>query len=198
MARQALAPYFSGSAQTQRAAFSAEQERLRRAAENGTAGIEPARVFFSRGQSPVELGAIESEFRLDVIDVSLKAPLGDKGIVQSILNGMTNLLVEEGDLADRLASMIERHTACLNRRAEFLPPAERNTPLSPGDFKVYSARVAGEITALAALAEHVSVTVVLWNTADAKRSLLSDFEGARKRAPIDRQILLDPRFGGAC
>ena len=200
MAREAIAPYFSAKAEATQNAIDWHRDQLRSALESDPHLVRPARVFFTQGLSLSTFAKMASDFGVEVIDVSLKAPLGDRGVVMSISNGMTDLLVVDGPLLDRLTTMVRRFQNCFKSRSRYMQPedAAEYMKLSSEEFRVYSARLAGDAPALMEIQKQDYVRVVALRGPDVPPDLLETFESAKKHAPIDRPIFENPAFGLSC
>ena len=105
--------------------------------------IQPATVFFNKGLSYRELQELKEGFGIEVIDVGLKAPQGNKGVVMSIGAGMADLWAINGTLEERLTFLVASQQKCFAKMAKVMPAneAQEMMDLATKPFFVYSARI---------------------------------------------------------
>jgi hypothetical protein len=155
--------------------------------------VQPATVFFGSGLSYRELQELHEDFSFEVIDVSVKAPQGNQGIVMSISGGMADLWAIKGTLEERLTFMISSEQRCFAKMAKFVPPDQYQgmVDLATKPFRVYSARVFAPNRALAELQQQPAVRAIILNL---KQSLISDFQSTKADAPVRPHRYFVPGF----
>ncbi len=156
-----------------------QYEKLVDLAAQAPGEIQPATVFFRTGLSYRQMHDVSEDFEIEIIDVGLKAPQGDKGIVMSISGGMTGLWAIDGTFEERLTFMITSEQKCFAKKAEFLPPDEARgmADLATKPFFVYSARIFGSNQALGEIQQQPVVGGVILNL---RPSIISDFESVKR------------------
>lgn len=178
MASEAMAPYVPKD--------SVERDRLLRNQYRTTVelatqtpnDVQPATVFFSAGLSYREMHDLREDFGFDVIDVVMKAPQGDRGVIMSIGGGMANLFAIKGTFEERLAFMITSEQKCFAKMARYMPDDESQgmADLATNPFFVSSARIFGPNRVLGELQQQPNVRGVVLNLGP---STFSDFEQAK-------------------
>ena len=179
MAREAISPYVPNDPARRAEVLQEQFEKLVDLAAQAPDEIQPATVFFNTGLSYRELHDLREDFEIEIIDVGLKAPQGDKGMIMSISGGMANLWAIDGTFEERLTFMITSEQKCFAKRAERLPADEAQgmADLATNPFFVYSARIFGSNQALGELQQQPAVSGVILNL---RPSIISDFESVKR------------------
>ena len=179
MASEAISPYVPSDPVRPDEVLRAQFERLVDLAAQAPNEIQPATVFFKTGLSYRELHDLREDFEIEIIDVGLKAPQGDQGIVMSISGGMADLWAIDGTFEERLTFMITSEQKCFAKRAAHMPADEAQgmADLATNPFFVYSARIFGSNQALGELQQQPAVTGVILNL---RPSIISDFESVKR------------------
>lgn len=177
MAAEALAPYVTREPARREQQLQEHHDQLYRVAQKSPDQVRPATAFFARGLTSSELQSLIKETDLEVIDVHVKAPQGNDGLVMSMMLGMADLLATSGNLSSRLSFAIEAEQKCFAKMAE-VPgeDAEDLATLASRPFLVYSARVFGPASALVELQNNSNVTSVLLNV---RQNAITDFEAQK-------------------
>ena len=152
--------------------------------------VQVATVYFKTGLSYKELSDLRQNLEFEVIDVSLKAPMGDKGVIMSLGGGMADLFLIEGTFEQRLTYMVEHFQKC-----DFLKGAEIRAALADESakeyfelatrpFGVYSARIFGAAKSLNELRLQPTVFGILLSDL----GLIADFEDTRQNRKTGQLI----------
>ena len=178
MADEAIAPYAPSDSEKLDRVIQEHAERLRDLATDAPDEVWPASVFFSRGLSYREIHELREDFGFEVIDLKMKAPQGDRGVVMSIGAGMADLFAIEGTFEERLAFIVESQQRCFARRARLIPSDDSQdlVDLATKPFFVYSARIFGPGKVLRELQQQPVVRGVFLIQ---RRSIISDFEAVK-------------------
>ncbi|MDJ0710023.1 MAG: hypothetical protein QNJ14_06525 [Woeseiaceae bacterium] len=179
MAREAIGPYVPNDPARREEVLREQFEKLEDLAARAPDEIRPATVFFNTGLSYRELHDLREKFEFEVIDVGMKAPQGDTGMIMSISGGMADLWAIDGTFEERLTFMITSEQKCFARRARILPAddARGMADLATNPFFVYSARIFGSNQTLGALQIQPEVNGVILNL---RHSIISDFESVKR------------------
>ena len=177
MALEAIGPYVPGDPARQKEVLRKQFEKLVDLAARAPDDVQPATVFFKTGLSYGELHDLRAGFEVEIIDVGLKAPQGDKGRIMSISSGMADLWAIDGTFEERLTFMITAEQRCFAKMAKHLPADEARgmAELATNPFFVYSARVFGSNRSLGELQQQTTVRGVLLNL---RPGIIADFESA--------------------
>lgn len=178
MADEAIAPYAHGDPDKLDRVIQEHAERLRDLATDAPDEVWPASVFFSRGLSYREMHELREDFGFEVIDLKMKAPQGDQGVVMSIGGGMADLFAIEGTFEERLEFVVKSQQRCFARRARLIPDDDSQAlaDLATKPFLVYSARIFGPNKVLRELQQQPVVRGVFLIQ---QRSIISDFEAVK-------------------
>jgi hypothetical protein len=105
---------------------------------------------------------------LTVVQVGLKAPVGNDGSVNSISIGADDLTRVEGDLEERLRSAVATARAAMLDMARALDgeEAENYRAMALGPLRVYSVRLFGEARRLRPIMERQDVSLLRTDTTD--------------------------------
>ena len=181
MANEAISPYVPSNPVERKKLLDKQFKKLSDLAAHTPNEIHPATVFFDTGLSYKELHDLREALGFEVIDVGMKAPQGSRGNVMSISAGMADLWAIDGTFGERLTIMITSEQQCFAKMAKHLPEDEAKdmANLATNPFFVYSARIFGTNQALGELQRHSSVRAIILNL---RRSIISDFESARREA----------------
>ena len=179
MANEAIGPYVPRDPVKRSKLLKEQFERIVDLAAQAPDTVQPATVFFNTGLSYREIHDLREDFGFEVIDVVMKAPQGDRGVVMSIGGGMANLFAIEGTFEERLTFMITAEQKCFAKRAKFMPTDEAQgmADLATNPFFVYSARIFGPNRVLGELQQQPTVRGVILNL---RPSIISDFESVRE------------------
>jgi hypothetical protein len=181
MANEAIGAYVPKEPVKRDKLLEKQFERLVDLAAQAPNEIQPATVFFNTGLSYRELHDLREDFGFEVIDVGMKAPQGDRGVVMSIGGGMADLWAIEGTFEERLTFMITSEQKCFAKMARYMPADEAKgmADLATKPFFVYSARIFGPNRVLAKLQKQPPVRGVILNL---RPSIISDFESEKARS----------------
>ena len=178
MAKEAIMPYAPRDADQQAEFLQKYAERIRDLATHAPDDVQPATVFFNTGLSYREMHELREDLGFEVIDVGMKAPQGDRGVIMSLSGGMANLFAIKGTFEERLTFMIRSEQKCFAKRARLMSgdEAQAMADLATNPFFVYSARIFGPNKVLGELQQQPTVTGVILNL---RPSIISDFEAAK-------------------
>lgn len=178
MANEAISPYVPRDPVKRDKLLEKQFEKLTELAARAPEEIQPATVFFNTGLSYRELHDLREDFGFEVIDVGMKAPQGDRGVVMSIGGGMADLWAINGTFEERLVFMITSEQKCFAKMARYMPADEAQgmADLATKPFSVYSARIFGPNRVLGELQQQPTVRGVILNL---RPSIISDFEYER-------------------
>lgn len=181
MAREAIGPYAPRDPAKREKMLREQFENLVDLAAHAPDEIQPATVFFNTGLSYRELHDLREDFDFEVIDVGMKAPQGDRGVVMSIGGGMADLWAIDGTFEERLTFMINAEQKCFAKMAKLMPTEEGQgmADLATKPFFVYSARIFGSNHALGELQQQPTVRGVILNL---RPSIISDFESVKQNS----------------
>ena len=181
MDREAIGPYVSSDPARREEVLREQFEKLVDLAAEAPDDVQPATVFFKTGLSYRELHDLREDFDIEIIDVGLKAPQGDRGVVMSISGGMADLWAIDGTFEERLTFMITSEQKCFAKMAAHMPVDEARgmADLATNPFFVYSARIFGSNRALGALQQQPAVSGVILNL---RRGIISDFESVKRNS----------------
>ena len=158
-------------------------DRLYSLVQESPDSIRSANVYFNRGLTTLELQHLADEHQLEVMDVKLKAPQGENGVVMSIGLGSVGVLASDGDLSERLSFAIGKHQECFVKMAKHMPKDEMHEweELSTATFLVYSASVFGLATTLQELQNAFDVTNVVL---DLDEGRIEYFQNQKKKTNV--------------
>lgn len=178
MADEAISPYVPGKPEKLDSLLREQEEKLRDLATNAPDEVWPAAVFFNRGLSYREMHELREDFGFEVIDLGMKAPQGDRGVVMSIGTGMADLFAIDGTFEEKLEFIVESNQRCFARMAKLMPAHESQgmAELASKPFFVYSARIFGSNKVLRELQQQPVVRAVF---VVQRRSLIADFEAVK-------------------
>lgn len=178
MAREAMAPYVPRDPERQQQLLQMQRETIVKFATDSPDDVQPATVFFKTGLSYREMHDLREGFGFEVIDVGLKAPQGDRGVVMSIGGGMANLFASQGSFEERLTFMVKAEQKCFAKMAKLMPDDQSQgmADLATNPFFVYSARIFGPNRVLGELQRQPVVRGVVLNL---RPSIIADFENAK-------------------
>lgn len=178
MANEAIGPYVPKDPDKREQLLRNQHRKIVEFATQAPNDVQPATVFFSTGLSYREIHDLREDFGFEVIDVVMKAPQGDRGVVMSIGGGMANLFVIKGTFEERLTFMIMSEQKCFAKMAKYMPDDESQgmADLATNPFFVYSARIFGPNHVLGELQQQPNVRSVVLNL---RPSIISDFEHAK-------------------
>jgi len=178
MANEAIGPYVPKDPNKRDQLLRNQHRKIVELATQAPKEVQPATVFFNSGFSYRETHELREDFGIEVIDVVMKAPQGDRGVVMSIGGGMANLFAIEGTFEERLTFMITSEQKCFAKMAKYMPDDESQgmADLATNPFFVYSARIFGPNRVLGELQQQPNVRGVILNL---RLSIISDFEHAK-------------------
>lgn len=178
MANEAIGPYVPRDPVKRDKSLKKQFEKIVDLAAQAPNEIQPATVFFNTGLSYRELHDLREDFGFEVIDVGMKAPQGDRGVVMSIGGGMADLWAIDGTFEERLTFMITSEQKCFAKMARYMPEdqAQGMADLATNPFFVYSARIFGPNRVLGELQQQPPVSGVILNL---RLSIISDFESEK-------------------
>lgn len=193
MANEAIAPYVPRDPVKRGKLLEKQFEELVDFAAQVPDDVQPATVFFNTGLSYREMHDLREGFGFEVIDVGMKAPQGDRGVVMSISGGMASLWAIDGTFEERLEFMITSEQKCFAKMAKYMPADESQgmADLATKPFFVYSARIFGSNRVLAELQKQPTVMGVILNL---RHSIISDFESEKARSRTAPHPYLMPGF----
>ena len=193
MANEALRPYVPTDPVKRAKLLEKQFEKLIDIAAQAPNEIQPATVFFNTGLSYRELHDLREDFGFEVIDVEMKAPQGDRGVVMSIGGGMADLWAIEGTFEERLTFMITSEQKCFAKMARYMPADEAQgmADLATNPFFIYSARIFGPNRVLAELQQQPPVSGVILNL---RLSIISDFESEKASSRMRPHRYFMPGF----
>lgn len=178
MADEAISPYVPRDPGKRDKALEKQIQILADHAAQSPDEIQPATVFFKTGLSYRELHDLRNDFGFEVIDVGMKAPQGDRGVVMSVSGGMADLFATTGTFEERLTFMITSEQKCFAKMVKYMPADESQgmADLATNPFFVYSARIFGPNRTLGELQQQPIVRSIILNL---EPSIISDFEWAK-------------------
>lgn len=186
MARDARSPYLSS-----RMSAGETQARIqeRHAAIRVRAGSAPERemsvtVVFNKGLSVADVKKLVDRYQLEIVDIHLKAPYNDKGVIQSFDVGSSELVRYRGDFEQRANKAIGAIRYQLITMAETMPPdvAAAYTEIAKSEILVYRIEAYSRSKKIADLLDDFDVGLIVAESEERGDKKIAGHKQAMARA----------------
>jgi len=186
MASEALAPYISSKASLGDRQARVESVHANVRVHGGEKPNEEISVtiVFDRGLSIPKLGEIAAKYKLEIVDIHLKTPYNDRGVVQSIDIGAVELARYRGGFVARAEKAVGAVRYQFLQWAENLSSdaAESHRRMVRQDMHIYRCEAYGRAQDVSELLVEKVVAVVIPEPAERSAARIAHHKDMRGRA----------------
>ena len=141
-------------------------------------------VVFNKGLSVADVKKLVDRYQLEIVDIHLKAPYNDKGVIQSFDVGSSELVRYRGDFEQRANKAIGAIRYQLITMAETMPPdvAAAYTEIAKSEILVYRIEAYSRSKKIADLLDDFDVGLIVAESEERGDKKIAGHKQAMARA----------------